>query len=171
MWLTRPRRGFTCVRHVGLPLACGSGGPKLLDIAAPASHPAVTSDALGVGDRFEHEPEAVQPAHSLNATSCRTVDVPLIACLRTSTPKRIGILLPELARPTTDRLVPEHDASGSHQVFNVSKTQRESEGEPNGVSNDFGRVAVMLVRWGSSVHLHAQSIAQIPATSDAPRFM
>ncbi len=30
------------------------------------------SDALGVGNRLEHWPEAVRPAHSLDATSCRT---------------------------------------------------------------------------------------------------
>ena len=72
MGLTRPQRGFTCVRPIGLSLACGSGESELLDIAAPASYPAVTSDALGVGNRLEHWPEAVLPAHSLDATSCRT---------------------------------------------------------------------------------------------------
>ena len=72
MGLTRPQRGFTYVRLIGLSLACGSGESELLDITAPASHPAVTSDALGVGNRPEHWPGAVRPAHSLEATSCRT---------------------------------------------------------------------------------------------------
>ena len=72
MGLTRPQRGFTHVRPSGLSLACGSGESEPLDITAPASHPAVTSDALGVGNRLEHWPEAVRPAHSLDATSCRT---------------------------------------------------------------------------------------------------
>jgi hypothetical protein len=71
MGLTRPQQGFTHVRPIGLSLACGSGESEPLDIAAPASHPAVTSDALGVGNRPEHWPEAVRPAHSLDATSCR----------------------------------------------------------------------------------------------------
>ncbi len=64
MGLTRPQRGFTYVRHIGLSLACSSGESEPLDITAPASHPAVTSDALGVGNRLEHWPEAVRPAHS-----------------------------------------------------------------------------------------------------------
>ena len=82
MGLTRPQRGFTCVRPIGLSLACGSGESELLDIAAPASYPAVTSDALGVGNRLEHWPEAVLPAHSLDATSCRTSESPLISGIR-----------------------------------------------------------------------------------------
>ncbi len=76
MGLTRPHRGFTCVRPIGLSLACGSGESEPLDITAPASYPAVTSDALGVGNRLEHWPEAVRPAHSLDATSCRTSKKP-----------------------------------------------------------------------------------------------
>ena len=47
--LTRPQRGFTYVRPIGLSLACSSGESEPLDIAAPASYPAVTSDALGLG--------------------------------------------------------------------------------------------------------------------------
>src|SRR5215210_2504253 len=70
--LTRPQRGFTFVRPIGLSLACSSGESEPLDITAPAAYPAVTSDALGVGNRLEHWPEAVLPAHSLDATSCRT---------------------------------------------------------------------------------------------------
>ena len=70
--LTRPQQGFTSVRRIGLSLACSSGESEPLDIAAPASYPAVTSDALRVGNRLEHWPEAVLPAHALDATSCRT---------------------------------------------------------------------------------------------------
>ncbi len=70
-------RGFTSVRPIGLSLAWCSGESESLDITAPASHPAVTSDALGVGNRLEHWPEAVLPAYSLDATSCRTSINPL----------------------------------------------------------------------------------------------
>src|SRR5688572_23510727 len=73
-WLTvtQRRRGFTFVHRIGLCLVCRSGEADPLDISPSASHPAVTSDACEGGNRPEHWLGAVLPAHSQEATSCRT---------------------------------------------------------------------------------------------------
>ncbi len=75
------------------------------------------------------------------------------------------LLLPECERPTADRFVAERAASAGHHVFNISKTQREPEGEPYRMGDDFSGKALSFVGWCCTVCLHALSIAYVPRVS------
>ena len=67
-------QSFTCVHHTDLRLALA---PVMATFAirlfVPASHPAVTSNACGTGDRLTHWPGFLHRNHSRDATSGRTV--------------------------------------------------------------------------------------------------
>lgn len=54
------------------------------------------------------------------------IDVPLVSRLRTPATQFVGILLSELQRPTPHRFVAEDVATSRHQLFDITKTQRES---------------------------------------------
>ncbi len=99
------------------------------------------------------------------------IEVPFIPSLRTSTFELVRIVLPELQSPAPHGLIAEGDTASRHQFFDIPKTQRKPEIQPDRMRNDFGRVAVTLVGWGSNARLHAESIAHIPVMSDARRFM
>jgi hypothetical protein len=59
----------------------------------------------------------------------------------------------------------ECDTTSHHQLFDIPKTEREAKLQPNYVRDSFGRVAMTRVGWYS--RLHAESIAYIPAMSEA----
>jgi hypothetical protein len=74
-----------------------------------------------------------------------TSSISLVTGPRASPPELISILLPELAAPFADRLVGHDDSAFKQQLFDITKTQAEPEGQPHGMADNFGRKAVTLI--------------------------
>ena len=71
--LRRLPRRFIDIHHTDLRLALGQVMATIsIGLFVPASHPAVTSNACGTGDRPAHWPGFLLQNHSRNATSGRT---------------------------------------------------------------------------------------------------
>ncbi len=100
------------------------------------------------------------------------VQVPRIARLRAPTVAFVGRLLPELARPTTNGFIPEDDAASRQYLFDIGDPSGEAQGKPNGephgMRDNLGRIAMTLGGWRSNVRLHAERIAYMPAVSADP---
>ena len=82
------------------------------------------------------------------------VEVPRVTRPGTPAPELIGILLPKLAAPLPDRLVGHRDATCKQELFNIPITEAETEIQPDRVTDNLGREAVVLiaVRCGWSIH-------------------
>src|SRR5258708_26841043 len=87
------------------------------------------------------------------------IHMPLVARAGTAATELIGILLAELAAPLADRLISHDDSAFKKQLFDITKTQAESEVQPHGVADDLHRKAVVLivVRRGWRVHTRITS--------------
>jgi hypothetical protein len=71
--------------------------------------------------------------------------VPLVAGLGPSVPALIGIPLAELVAPLPNRFVRHRDAAGEEELFHVAIAEAKPEIEADGVADDLGRKAIMLV--------------------------
>ncbi|GHO56262.1 hypothetical protein KSB_47370 [Ktedonobacter robiniae] len=57
----------------------------------------------------------------------------------------IGVHLPKFEAPLTDRFVGEHDSPLCHEFFDITKTERKTEIQPDTMTNNHGRKAVPFV--------------------------
>ena len=73
------------------------------------------------------------------------VDVPMIKDCRTAFADAAGVSLSEFQHPQTNRLVSDVDSSLREKILDIAKTHRETEIEPNGLSNNVGMEAVAPV--------------------------
>jgi len=88
--------------------------------------------------------------------------VPLVATARATTAQFIGVSLTELQTPLTHRFIGQRNATLGHEFFDVAKTEREAEIQPDAVTDDFGRKAVSFVLGSRCVRLQ---IALLPYAS------
>jgi hypothetical protein len=76
------------------------------------------------------------------------IQVPLVAGLGPSMPELIGIPLAELAAPLSNRFVSHRDTAGEEELFHVAIAEAKPEIQPDGVADDLGRKAMILVGVG-----------------------
>lgn len=88
------------------------------------------------------------------------VKMPFVACLRTSSTQLVRIMLAKLLAPLTDRFVGQHDAAGSHELFNITITEREPKVQPHSMADNFTWKAMALIGRGSWC-VHAPMIPQL----------
>ena len=74
------------------------------------------------------------------------VDMPLVKGSWTAFSNPAGIGLSEFQHPQTNRLVGDIDSSLSEKILNIPVAHRETEIEPNGLSNYVGVEAVASIR-------------------------
>jgi len=72
------------------------------------------------------------------------VKVPLVAGVWAAPAQLVGLGLPELVTPAPDRLVTHRDTAYEHQLFDLTKAQREPKVQPHAVIDDLHRIAVAL---------------------------
>ena len=60
----------------------------------------------------------------------------------------IGVVLPTFPAPRADGFVGDGDAACEHECLHVAGTQGEARGEPNTVTDDFTREAVIRIALG-----------------------
>ena len=70
------------------------------------------------------------------------VQVPCVAETTLTAFQPAGVLGTEFDGPLPDRFVSHFHTTLSEQVFNVSEAQTESIVQPDGVTDDFGRIPV-----------------------------
>ena len=70
------------------------------------------------------------------------VDVPMIKDCRTAFADAAGVGLSEFQHPRTNRLVSDVDSSLREKILDIPVAHRETEIEPNGLSNNVGVEAV-----------------------------
>jgi hypothetical protein len=58
----------------------------------------------------------------------------------------MGLGLPKLEAPLTNRFIGPVDPTGSAEFFDIAVTERETEIQPNGVGNNLARIAMALVQ-------------------------
>lgn len=73
------------------------------------------------------------------------VEMPFVAWPGTAAPELIGILLPEFATPLPDGLVGHDDTADKQEFLHVAIAQAESVVEPDAVTDDLRREAVVLI--------------------------
>jgi hypothetical protein len=76
------------------------------------------------------------------------IQMPLIPGPRPPAAQLIGILLPELPAPLADGFVGDDDTADEEEFFDVTMAEAKTVVQPNGVTDDFPRKAMMLVRIG-----------------------
>ena len=74
------------------------------------------------------------------------VEMPRVTSVCPSPTKLVGVGLAQLQTPLAHRFVGHQDAAFSEQVLNISITQGEAVGEPDGVSDDLLWQAEAFVR-------------------------
>src|SRR5262249_58673738 len=75
--------------------------------------------------------------------------------LRTPPSQPMGVVLPTLAPPWADGCVGHQDAACAQELFHVAGAQGEARGEPDPVTDDCARTAVVLVTFGVCGWRHA----------------
>jgi hypothetical protein len=80
--------------------------------------------------------------------------VPLVPWLGASMLQLIRIVLPKFQTPLADGLMSHLDPTGQQHLFYVAVTQREAIIEPDPMTDDFARKAVVLVACGVSGWRH-----------------
>ncbi len=82
------------------------------------------------------------------------IQVPLVARLRTPPSQPIGAVLPKLPTPLADRFVGHRDAAFEQEFFHITVAQGEAIIEPDPVTDDFARKAVVLVAFAGAERGH-----------------
>jgi len=92
------------------------------------------------------------------------VRVPCVPRSRTSASQLIGILLPELQPPLTDRFVRHNKPMGAQEPFDIALAEAKTEVQPDTMADDLRgeAVAFIAVRWNGGVH--ATIMAHRPGT-------
>ncbi len=59
-----------------------------------------------------------------------------------SMPNLIGISLTEFQEPLANSLIGDNDAPSGKNLFNIAEAQSKAEVQPDGMANDFCRIAI-----------------------------
>jgi hypothetical protein len=82
------------------------------------------------------------------------IQVPLVPWLRATASQPIGVVLPKLPTPLADGLMGHHNPTGEHHLFYVAVTQAEAIIQPDAMTDDLARKAVIFVACGISGWRH-----------------
>src|SRR5258708_916064 len=93
------------------------------------------------------------------------VHMPCISAARTATAQLVGIHLPKLKAPLTHSFIRHDDSALCQKLFDIAKTERETEIDPNSVPDNFRWEAKAFVAWSRSICFHAAILAYCSATS------
>jgi hypothetical protein len=87
----------------------------------------------------------------------RHIYMPLVARTGPSAPQLVGILLSKLATPLPDGFVGDGDTPFEQEFLHVTGIQAKATGELYGMTNDFGRKAMILGEIGGGLHARRTS--------------
>ena len=73
------------------------------------------------------------------------INVPYVAQATLLPSNRLGVLGPELETPAATGLIGNDDTTFSHQILDISQTEREPVVEPHSMTDDFTRKAMAFV--------------------------
>jgi hypothetical protein len=97
----------------------------------------------------QHAPVLIHVAQEIMTLAAdgqtHLVQVPCIPRSRTSASELIGIRLPELHTPLTDRFVGHHDPTSEQQLLDIAVAQAETAVQPTAVGDNFRRETMALV--------------------------
>src|SRR5260370_8598460 len=92
------------------------------------------------------------------------VHMPCVSRFRTATAQLIGIHLPKFQAPLTHCFIRHHDSALCQKLFDIAKTEGETEIQPHCVADNFRWEAKAFVAWSSGVCFHAAILAHCSAT-------
>ena len=72
----------------------------------------------------------------------------------------IGVLLPKLATPFTNRFIGHNHAPFQEQFLDIAEAQTKPKVQPHGVADDLDGKAVVLVTCGRRYGAHAATVSQ-----------
>jgi hypothetical protein len=90
------------------------------------------------------------------------VQVPYVPRSRTSASQLIGILLPALQTPLTDRLIRHNDPTGEPELFDIALGEARTGVQPDTMANDLRGEAVVFIAVGRNGGVHATIMAHRP---------
>src|SRR5258708_28997985 len=93
------------------------------------------------------------------------IQMPFVTAARATTAQLVGVRLPKFEAPLPNRFIGDDDPTLGKKLFNITKTEREAEIQPDGVANDFRRKAKAFVVDSYSVCFHEAILAYCSATS------
>ena len=105
---------------------------------------------FGLNQDVEHFAFAIHGAPQLHLLTAEIhenfVDMPLVKGSWTAFADTAGVGLSEFQHPQTNRLIADVDSSVREKILNIPVAHRETEIEPNGLSNYVGVEAVASIR-------------------------
>jgi hypothetical protein len=110
-------------------------------LAALAFRRDCTQHVQDVAVLVDRTPQVIGDAVNLHE---HLVEVPPVAGARAAPAQLVGLGLPALGAPPPDRLVTHRDTAYEHQLFDLTKAQREPKVQPHAVIDDLHRIAVAL---------------------------
>src|SRR5258708_17192889 len=90
--------------------------------------------------------------------------MPCVSRFRTATAEFVRVRLPKLQAPLAHGFVGHDDPALGQKLFDIAKTEREAEIQPNSMADDFRRKAVASVIGGSCGCFHEAILTQCSAT-------
>src|SRR5882762_9815865 len=82
------------------------------------------------------------------------IQMPFVATTRTTATQFIRVDLPKLQTPLSHRFIGPYDPTLRQKLFDIAKTERETEIQPHSMADDFRRKAVASVIGGSGGCFH-----------------
>jgi len=92
------------------------------------------------------------------------IQVPLVPTPRATAAEFVRVRLPKLQAPLAHGFVGHDDSALCQKLFDIAKTEREAEIQPNCVADNFRWEAKALVAGSSGVCFHEAILAQCSAT-------
>src|SRR5258708_1698544 len=90
--------------------------------------------------------------------------MPFVSTTRATTTEFIRVRLPKLQAPLAHGFVGHDNPALCQKLFDIAKTEREAEIQPNSMAHDFRRKAVASVIGGSGGCFHEAILTQCSAT-------
>jgi hypothetical protein len=90
------------------------------------------------------------------------VQVPCVPRSRTSATQWIGVLLPELHTPLTERFVRHNDPTGEQELFDIALAEARTEVQPDPMADDLRGEAVVFIAAGWNDDVHVTMMAHRP---------
>jgi hypothetical protein len=90
------------------------------------------------------------------------VQGPCVPRSRTSASQLIGVLLPELQTPLTDRFIRHNDPTGEPELFDITLAEARTEIQPDAMADDLRGEAVVFIAVGWNDGVHATIMAHRP---------
>ena len=90
------------------------------------------------------------------------VQVPCVPRSRTSASQLIGVLLPELQTPLTDRFIYHNDPTGEPELFDIMLAEARTEIQPDTMTVDLRWEAVVFIAVGWNDDVQATIMAHRP---------